>query len=89
MSEVDRISPERRAKLFAQWEEIGLSLIEQDLANGGYVYIGGPPEVRKLAREWVLIKKNEILSVKPSCFGISVDFKALSLRLRIWVRRQN
>ena len=87
MSE-DGISEERRAKLFAQWEEIGLSVIRQDLATGGYVYIGGPPEVRKLAREWVKIKENEIVTAKPTFCGFGVNLVAAWERFCIWRKRR-
>jgi hypothetical protein len=53
------ISEERKQTLFNQWEEIGLDIIKQDLGNGGYRYVGGPPATRKLAMQWVRMKDAE------------------------------
>jgi hypothetical protein len=53
----DEISEEGRKARFAQWEKLGLDTIKQDLATGGYRLVGGPPQVRALAREWVRMKE--------------------------------
>ena len=55
---------------------------------GGFVYIGGPPEVRELAREWVRIKENEIFAAKPEIWGFSVNLKAAWARFYIWLKRR-
>ena len=55
----DEISKEGREARFAQWEKLGLDAIKQDLATGGYRLVGGPPQVRALAREWVRLKETE------------------------------
>ena len=55
----DPISTERRDALFSQWEDLGLETVKQDLANGGFKFIGGPPATRQLAREWVRRKEAE------------------------------
>jgi hypothetical protein len=88
MSTSEGVSEERRVKLFAIWEEIGVSVIRQDLATGGYIYVGGPPEVRKLAREWVRIKENETFTAKPEIWGFSVNLKAAWTRFYIWLKRR-
>jgi hypothetical protein len=63
----DEISAERREALFSQWEDHGLDIIKQDLGNGGFRFVGGPPSTRKLAREWVRIKEAEKTAlVSPS-----------------------
>ena len=55
----EEISEERRSALFRQWEELGLSIVRQDLANGGHRYVGGPPSTRRLAMQWVKMKERE------------------------------
>ena len=55
----DEISEEGRKAQFEQWEKLGVDAIKQDLTSGGYRLIGGPPQVRALAREWLLMKKKE------------------------------
>ena len=62
----DQISVERRTALFTQWEEYGLDIIKQDLANGGFRFVGGPPATRKLALEWVRMKEAERAAVSPT-----------------------
>jgi len=49
----DEISEEGRRARFAQWERLGLEQVKNDLLNGGRRVIGGPPQVRELASEWV------------------------------------
>jgi hypothetical protein len=53
------ISQAGRQARFEQWEKLGLDAVKQDLATGGYRLIGGPPQVRALAQEWVRIKEAE------------------------------
>ena len=55
----DEITEARRTALFSQWEDYGLDIIKQDLGNGGFRFVGGPPSTRKLAREWVRLKEAE------------------------------
>lgn len=55
----DKISDDRRERLFSQWEEYGLDVIKGDLINGGFRYVGGPPATRALARAWVKMKEAE------------------------------
>jgi hypothetical protein len=56
----DEISPEGREARFARWDEIGLDEIKADLLQtGGHRFVGGPPAVRKLAREWVRLREAE------------------------------
>jgi hypothetical protein len=58
----DEISEEGRQARFKQWEKLGLDAIKEDLASGGYRLVGGPPQVRALAREWVRMKDDEIVA---------------------------
>jgi hypothetical protein len=61
-------------------------------------HVGGPPEIRDLAWEWVCKKEaqalpapssksNEILSLKPGIWGFSVDLKELWRKGKRWWRR--
>jgi hypothetical protein len=63
------ISEEGRRARFAQWEKLGLEAVKQDLATGGYRLVGGPPQVRALAQEWVRIKEMEAAAGAPSIQG--------------------
>jgi hypothetical protein len=42
---------------FERWDQIGVDLVKQDLANGGRQFVGGPPKVQKQAIEWVRTKE--------------------------------
>jgi hypothetical protein len=53
----EEISDAGRQARFERWEKLGLDAVKQDLATGGHRLIGGPPQVRALAREWVQIKE--------------------------------
>jgi len=54
------ISEEGRKARFAQWEKLGLDVVKRDLEHGRFRLIGGPSEVRELAREWVRMKETEL-----------------------------
>lgn len=60
------ISEAGRQARFARWETLGLDQVKADLATGGHRVVGGPPQVRQLAWEWVRQKEaaNQ-LKVKP------------------------
>jgi hypothetical protein len=77
----DEISEEGRQARFAQWEKLGLDAIKQDLATGGYRLVGGPPQVRVLAREWVQMKETELRTVSE-VLGLSRNPVLDALRLR-------
>ncbi len=92
------ISEEGRRQRFAQWEATGLDRIKADLLNGGYWVVGGPPEVRALAWEWVRLKEAEaaksaagsaeLLLLKSNVHGVGVDLKEVWRRAcRIFGRR--
>ncbi len=67
----DEISEEGRRARFSHWEKLGLDEIEQDLATGGYRLIGGPPQVRALAQEFVRIKKAERMEATIEALRLS------------------
>ncbi len=48
-----------RQRRFEQWEKLGLDQVKHDLLYGGFRIVGGPPEVRELAWEWVRMKEAE------------------------------
>lgn len=72
-----------RLARFAHWETLGVDRVKNDLLNGGFRLIGGPPEVRELAWEWVRLKereadeKREIVQLKPTLWGIGIDLRRL------------
>lgn len=55
---------DRKAR-FDRWEKLGLDRIKSDLVQtGGIRDVGGPPEVRELAWEWVRMKEAEDAAAK-------------------------
>jgi hypothetical protein len=42
-----------------QWEKLGVDVVKHDLMNGGKRLVGGPPENREAAMEWVRRKENK------------------------------
>jgi hypothetical protein len=69
----DEISETGCQARFAQWEKLGVDAIEQDLATGGHRLIGGPPQVRALAREWVRLKKEGTFAAPRKFQGNSLE----------------
>jgi hypothetical protein len=55
----DEISEEGQRARFAQWEKLGLDQVKHNLLNGGHRVVGGPPQVRELAWQWVRKKEAE------------------------------
>ena len=90
MTGSDEISEAGRRQRFERWEALGLDRVKQDLVDGGHRLVGGPPQVRELAWEWVRIKEaerdeaakkpGEAVTLKPGLYGVSVDLKELSRR---------
>ncbi|SED60528.1 hypothetical protein SAMN05444161_3570 [Rhizobiales bacterium GAS191] len=95
----DDISEDGRQARFARWEKIGVDLIKADLINGGHRLVGGPPAVRELAQKWVRIKEAEakavadtasagkradIVTLKPTIWGMSIDLKEAWRRFQAW-----
>lgn len=56
----DEISEEGRKARFEQWERLGLDRVKHGLLNDPHATIGGPPQVRELAWEWVRRKEAEL-----------------------------
>jgi hypothetical protein len=89
----DEISEGGRQARFAQWEKLGLDRVKHDLLNGGHRLVGGPPQVRELAWEWVRReeakqakgpeeKPAEMVTLKPNIHGVGVDLKEVGRRIR-------
>jgi hypothetical protein len=84
------ISEEGKSERFARWEVIGVERIKADLLDGGHRLVGGPPAVQKLAWEWVRQKEaeqrakaeqREVVTLKPTFMGNSIDLKELGRRI--------
>jgi hypothetical protein len=92
MTDENEIDEEGRQARFEKWEQLGLDRIKHDLLNGGHSLVGGRPAVRRLAWEWVRMKESaskpdskEILTLKPTLWGVGIDLKELGRRfLRLW-----
>lgn len=54
---------------FERWEKLGVDIVKHDLANGGRQYVGGPPQVREQALEWVRMKEGQAMSPAPKRTG--------------------
>jgi hypothetical protein len=93
------ISQEGRIARFAEWEKRGVEVIKADLLQGGTRFVGGPPAVRDLAWEWARTKEAErakisdaapanppaeLLTLKPTLWGMGIDFKEVGRRVRRW-----
>jgi len=73
-----------RATTSTQLAQSSLSDIKADLLAGGHRLIGGPPATRRLAAEWVRMKEaeqRELVTLKPSFWGVSIDLKETWRRL--------
>lgn len=76
----------------ANWEKHGVEAVEADLTyNQGAAYVGGPPEINEQAWRWVRFRKSllqprepEILSLKPTLWGVGIDLKAAARKARRW-----
>ena len=42
-----------------QWEKLGVDVVKHDLMNGGSRFVGGPPENREAAMQWVRRMENK------------------------------
>jgi hypothetical protein len=98
MADDDQISEAGRKARFERWEELGLDRVKADLLSGGHRLVGGPRTVRELAWEWVRMKeaeqqqtpapaqqKAELLTLKPTLWGMGIDLKELWRRIRGFV----
>lgn len=62
----NEISEEGRRARFERWEQLGLDQVKHDLMNGGHRVVGGSPQVRALAWDWVRIKEAQRLGIDVS-----------------------
>jgi hypothetical protein len=79
-----KISEEGKRARFTRWEKFGVDRIKADLLAGGHRLVGGSPAVRELAWEWVRMKEaeqRELVTLKPSLWGVSIDLKEIGRRL--------
>jgi hypothetical protein len=99
------ISQEGRIARFGDWEKRGVDVIKADLLQGGTRFVGGPPAVRYLAWEWLRAKEAEqakisdapahakpspeLLTLRPTLWGIGVDLKEAGRRVGRWWRGGN
>lgn len=44
---------EQKKRRYAKWAEIGEDAIRADMDTGGHRLVGGSPEVRRLAQQWL------------------------------------
>lgn len=89
----------RRIRRYEIFESLGLDVVKHDLLNGGHRHVGGPPEVREMAWEWVRMKeleqdklskkKDDLLILKPTLWGMGVNINEIGRRLfQLWKRRE-
>jgi len=65
----NELSEQARQQRFARWEQLGLDQVKHDLQNGGRRVVGGPPQVRALAWEWVRMKERGTASMQETAPG--------------------
>lgn len=82
------MTPKKRKSKFAYWETLGLEIVKADLAHGGHCLVGGNPETRKLAGEWVRMREtetkenaDEVFLLKPQMYGVGIDLKAAGRKI--------
>jgi hypothetical protein len=65
-----------------QWEKLGVDVVKHDLMNGGTRFVGGPPENREAAMEWVRRKENKPPKspAKPSYMTLISESRLAELR---------
>ena len=80
----DKTPEQKLAKRIARWENYGVEAIKSDLLMaGGHKLVGGGPEVRKQAWDWVReqeaardrVKLGDAVEAKAGVFGFSFDLK--------------
>jgi hypothetical protein len=87
-------SEEGRRTRFERWEKYGVERLKNDLQSDQYRRVGSGP-VQNLAWEFVRMKEAEqakaraaeekpaeIVTLKPSIHGVSVDLKEMGRRIR-------
>jgi hypothetical protein len=65
-----------------QWEKLGVDVVKHDLMNGGTRFVGGPPENRDAAMEWVRRKENRPpkIAAKPGYMALVSESRLEELR---------
>jgi hypothetical protein len=78
-----------QAALTEYWEKIGVEQIKNDfLYTGGLSYVGGTLQTQALARAWLRKKeRKELFILKPTLWGVGIDLKELSRRVRASLKR--
>ena len=71
-----------RLARYEQWEKLGLDRVKSDLATGGNRDVGGGPEVKDMAWEWVRMKENKPpkTPAKPGYMALISDSRLAELR---------
>jgi hypothetical protein len=62
----------------SKWESLGVDRVKADLLQNSFKLVGGPPALREAAWEWVRQKEAEaleLITLKPSFYGVSIDLK--------------
>jgi hypothetical protein len=75
----------KRQRRFERWESLGVEVVRYDLLTRKFLHVGGSPENRELAQEWVKMKDEEakeVLTLKPTVYGVGIDLKLAAKRLR-------
>jgi hypothetical protein len=72
---------------YEKWEKLGLDRVKSDLVNtGGIREVGGTPDVKDMAWEWVRMKENKP-PLKPAVAGAWVliaESRLDELRARVY-----
>ena len=81
---------EKKNSRHTRWEELGEDAIRADMENGGHGLVGGSPEVRQEARNW-LKEKNEARETKTEktgttrfALGSAIGLLAIFVSIVLW-----
>ncbi len=71
-----------RLTRYEQWEKLGLDRVKSDLSTGGNRDVGGGPEVKDMAWEWVRMKENKPpkTPVRPGYMALISEDRLSELR---------
>jgi hypothetical protein len=83
-TEPSEITQAGRISRFEQWEKVGVQAIREDLHQGGTRYVGGPPAVQDLAREWVREKEAQTPAAPSSAHSFAPATRGEDRRMPVW-----
>ncbi len=85
----------KRQRRIERFEQLGEETVRADMNAGGCRVVGGSPEVRQLARDWLAEKECERQKadadpwiLEPKFGGFGIKLKKLWPAMRRWKKRE-